>query len=31
MLEQFEQFEIEKPQLIFGGGSSQGGHCDAYG
>jgi len=31
MLEKFEQFEIEDSQIILGGGSSQGGHCDAYG
>ena len=31
MLEQFEQFEIGNPQIIFGGGSSQSAHCDAYG
>ena len=31
MFEQFEQFEIENPQLVYGGGSSSGAHCDAYG
>lgn len=31
MLEHFEKFKIENPQMILGGGSSKGAHCDAYG
>ena len=31
MLEKLEQFKVEKPELILGGNSSQGAHCDAYG